>query len=167
MGTWRIKSTSKNRGLYKNGERMGSDDLLMDALIKGLKPIGWIIVKKTEAEKYIKKTVDNGLKYSINPHFWNTHCEIGLANKGTLADCFNFYNLIQTYSLFSEALGYDIITEQDKEWLNNMFKLQLSDFICGFDYSSSSKHDCENILTGLLLGYPIESTVAFMDYKVS
>lgn len=54
-----------------------------------------------------------------------------------------------------------------KKWLNSMFSLELSDFICGFDYAYSCKRNCENVLTGLILGYPIESTVALMNYNIS
>lgn len=151
----------------ENGESTGSDDLLIDAVIDGLKPIGFIVVEKSEACKYIKKAIDKGIEYYVNPHFKEDYCEIGLANRGKLRDHFNFDNLIETYDLFSNALGYDLILQDDKEWLSHMFSLELSDFICGFDYSRSGKNDCENVLTGLLLGYPIESTVAFMDYNVS
>lgn len=151
----------------EEGKRLGSNDLLVDAVVKGLKPIGFIVVEETEVNKYIKKAIDNGLKYSINPHFWDDHCEIGVANIGKLEERFNFDNLIEAYSLYSKDLGYEVITEGEKEWLYGMAKLQLSDFICDFDYSSSEKSICEHILTGLLLGYPIESTVALIDYNIS
>lgn len=151
----------------EDGTRLGNDDLLIDAVISGHKPIGFIIVKKTEIDKYIKKAAENNLKYSINPHFWEGHCEIGLANRGRIEDYFNIDNLIEVYDLYSKALGYELISQKDKEWLNKIFKVRLSDFICGFEYAKSNKSDCEHILTGLLLGYPIESTVALIDYKIN
>lgn len=150
----------------QNGERIDTDDLLLDAVISGLKPIGFIVVEKTEVNKYIKKAIDNRLKYSINPHSWDGHCEIGLANEGKLEEHFDFDKLIEAYDLFSKALGYELIEEDEREWLYSMAKLPLSDFICGFDYLNSAKASGEHILTGLLLGYPIESTVAFMDRQV-
>jgi hypothetical protein len=151
----------------RKGELICTDDLLIEAVISGLKPIGFLMVEKTEVSKYIKKAIDNGLKYSINPHCQDGYCEIGLANKGKLEDYINFSNLLEAYSLFSNALGYELIEEDEREWLYSMAKLQLADFICGFNYLKNGKSDCEDILTGLLLGYPIESTVAFMDGKVS
>lgn len=150
----------------EDGKRLGSNELLIDAVIKGLKPIGFIVVKKTEADKYIKRVIDKGLKYSVKPHFWDGFCEIGIANIGKLEEHFDFDKLIEAYDLFSKALGYELIEEDEREWLYSMAKLQLSDFICGFDYLSSEKSTGGDILTGLLLGYPIESTVACLDGQV-
>lgn len=153
--------------LAEDGQCTGSNDLLIEAVIDGVKPIGFIVVKESESYKYIKKAVDNGIKYSVNLHFMDGYCEIGLANSGSLKEHFNFDNLIEAYDLFSDVLEYDLISQDDKEWLSQMFSLELSDFICGFDYAYSGKRNCENVLTGLILGYPIESTVALMDYNIS
>lgn len=152
--------------IAEDGKRLGSYDLLIEAVIKGLKPIGFIIVKESEVDKYIKMAVEGNLEYSINPHHWKNHCEIGLANRGKIEDYFNFNNLIELYDFYSKALGYEILSKQDKEWLRDKYKLQLSDFISGFEYSRSDKSNREDVLTGLLLGYPIESTVACIDYNV-
>lgn len=101
--------------LAEDGQSTGSDDLLIEEVIDGFKTIGFIVVKESESYKYIKKAVDNGIKYSVNPHFKEDYCEIGLANRGRLREHFNFDNLIEAYELFSSALGYNLISQYDKK----------------------------------------------------
>ena len=145
-----------------DGTYADKKEYLVDAVIAGLKPIGFIIVREDESEQIINKIKKNGLKYAINPHHWNGYCEIGIANHGKIKDNFDIEAVIESYRLVSKGLGYNLLTNEDEVKLRKISTSNLSDFISGFDYGNCEKKVFEDVLTGLLLGYPIESTVSFL-----
>ena len=41
---------------------------------------------------------------------------------------------------------------------------KISDYLQGFDYANEDKNESDQIITGLILGYPVYSTVSTMWY---
>lgn len=147
--------------LLENGEYAGSDNRLLEAVANGLKPIGFISVDKYNLEEMLEKVKQSGLHYEVSK-IWTGDYEIGLANQGKVKDYFDLTKLISSYRLYSDRLGYDLLTSKEEESLLETNEIELAYFIKDFDYASSKKKDWEHVLTGLLLGFPIESTVALL-----
>ncbi|WP_071396610.1 hypothetical protein [Bacillus tuaregi] len=147
--------------LLENGEYAGSNMRLFETVANGLKPIGFIIVKINDLEEMIDKVKQSGLRYEISK-IWTGDYEIGLANQGEVKKYFDLNKLVSSYRLYSDRIGYDLLTPKDEESLLEINELELAYFIKGFDYASSQKKNWEHVLTGLLLGFPIESTVALL-----
>ncbi|QGS68150.1 hypothetical protein CV093_04435 [Oceanobacillus sp. 143] len=107
------------------------------------------------------------LRYSISE---NNHSafpyEIGIANNGTMEELFDLASLVETYRLFSEKLGVNLLSLEEELVILNLKKWELSSFLNGFDYSSPFKTTVNHVLTGLILGYPIESTIAVLIGQV-
>ncbi|MGF7058675.1 hypothetical protein [Brassicibacter mesophilus] len=140
-------------------------DKLVEAVLTARKPIGFIVVEKAEVDTYIKKIEDKGVEYLVKPHFWEGHCEIGIANKGKIRELFDIEALLESYDLMSKSYGYSLIDQEDKEELNILFNKELSDFLTDYDYVNPIS-DAMFVLNGLILGYPIESTVAVITGNV-
>lgn len=81
-----------------------------------------------------------------------------LFHKGCLADFFDFDRIKAVY----DAHG---ILEIDWDWVAAQFQKPLSYFAneeeCGFSLQSGGRGGIA-VVTGLILGYPVESTVAFL-----
>ncbi|MEK3976193.1 hypothetical protein [Psychrobacillus sp. FSL K6-1267] len=151
--------------LLENGERSGSNERLLEAVNKGLKPIGFIIVNSKNIEIMVERVKLSGLHFEVSKQERDTY-EIGIANRGKVKDHFDLKKLISSYQLFSEHLGYDLLTSEEEEILLKTAELELNYFIKDFAYASCEKRKWEHVLTGLLLGYPIESTVSFLSGRI-
>ena len=91
-------------------------------------------------------------------HRWNL---MDISRKGKLSDYYNFDELNKYYS----SLGFPL-DWIDFDFFNDLFNSEIIDLINGskdFSYSFAGKFIEEDIITGLLLGYPIESTVSYIQ----
>lgn len=104
-----------------------------------------------EKYDYIDRSWNNG-PYRIN--------QIDFVRKGRLRDYFDLDEIIEFYELL--GLGWDYV---DTDRFMELFNADLLDLINdnkSFEYSSIYKTTAEDIITGLLLGYPLESTVGII-----
>ena len=81
---------------------------------------------------------------------------IDIVRKGSLSDYFDLKKVIKFYKLL--GLDWDYV---DLDRFNELFHADLIDLINGdkdYKYSDIYKDIAEIIITGLLLGYPLETT---------
>lgn len=143
-----------------DGTNAGANDELLQAVIDGLKPVGFIITDKPEI--YINKAMKSQCKYTINNVAWlQNYKEVAIANGGKLKDNFDLNSLIESYRSMSREVGWNLLTKEDESRLLSKGNCDLSDFLVDWDYANP-KSNYDLALTGLLLGFPIESTVAIM-----
>lgn len=89
-------------------------------------------------------------------------CEIGFANQGVTSDLFDIDTHIESYRMLNDGVPYSLITEADLKEFETISRKRLSDF---FDYDYA--HPCtavESLKVGFILGYPIESTFAVINW---
>lgn len=115
-------------------------------------------IRKVKQSDLIWKVSDNS-----HPLF---EYEIGVANQGKVKDHFDLDKLLESYRIFSEKLGYDLLSKEEEGKILKYNDLDLSYFLDGYDYGDPWKKSHNHVLTGLILGYPIESTVALLTGKI-
>ena len=90
--------------------------------------------------------------------------------KGKLRDYFNFEEIIEHYNkltnVFNNDEFYDV--EENLRELKHAFNYDIKDLIIGkfkgYDWCSPDDcYDWQFVLTGLLLGYPLESTASIIN----
>ena len=104
-----------------------------------------------ERYDYLDKSWDNG------PYRFHL---IDLVRKGSLSDYYKLEGIINFYELL--GLSWEYV---DMDRFNELFNANLFDLIDGsknYEYGSICKTLAEDIITGLLLGYPLESTVGII-----
>jgi len=87
-----------------DGKWFGSNERLVEYVLDKKKPMGFIVIKESEIDKFIQM-VEGKLNYKIKPHFWEGYVEMGIANRGKIGDFFNIERLIQSYQILSEKNG--------------------------------------------------------------
>lgn len=149
-----------------DGTELGYEDII-DAVIAGTKPIGFVVGSKSKIEEYAKLVEKTGLPYCINDkhrtdYFGQKYYELGIANNGTLGENFVLEALIQSYRVLSTAYGtkYTALSESDEITLRRLSNKKLESFLKGYDYAKISQSNLELVITGLILGYAVESTFA-------
>lgn len=152
--------------INEQSQAFDKDDLF-NAVLTGKKPIGFIVDTKEKVELYAKMADEKGLKYRIKPnatkdYFQNEYDEVGIANQGTLAENFDIEALIISYRVMSEKFssGFKLLDEDDENKLRVLAKKSLSDFLSDYDYANP-KSNLDVVVTGLILGFAIESTFSF------
>jgi hypothetical protein len=150
--------------LLENGDNAGSEMRLFEAVANGLKPIGFIIVN-SNLEVIVESVKESGLHNRISMNS-SGYYEVAISNQGKVKDHFDLNKLICSYRLYSEKLGYDILQSEDEKKLMETNELELAFFLKDFEYANSQKQNWEHVLTGMLLGFPIESTVALIDGRI-
>lgn len=155
-----------------DGTKLGDEDII-NAVIAGTKPIGFVVGSKSKIEEYAKLVEKTGLPYCINDthrtnFFGQKYYELGIANNGTLGDDFDLEALIQSYRVLSEAYGtkYTALSENDEIALRRLSNKKLESFLKGYDYAKISQSNSELVITGLILGYAVESTFACITERV-
>lgn len=134
-----------------------SDEALLEGVLCGKKPIGYIVDNKEKIDSYIAKIENTGLKYKVTPREDGINFDLGISNVGIINELFDIAKLIESY----ELMGVYIYPKL-KEQLLEVSKKDLSEilYLEGYTIYSSVKTDFELILTGLILGYSVKSTVA-------
>ncbi|MCG7380050.1 hypothetical protein MH215_23940 [Paenibacillus sp. ACRSA] len=152
---------------FSNGEQTDTYDRLFDAVRTGLKPTGFWPLTSEELEATLQKLKQTDLiwKVTINDHPYFQY-EIGVAIKGKMKDHFDMNKLTASYQLFSKKLGYDLLSKKDEDIILSYEDVDLAWLLEGFDYGDPGKKNHARVLTGLILGYPIESTVALLTGRI-
>ena len=151
-----------------NGWRY-DEEYLLTAVQKHKKLVADINVETDSPDKAIvEKTVESwnldldGCNLFISPDYVKGHkvywWSVIVARKGTLNDFFDMDEIISAYSLQEMKL--------DREELQEYFSVPLIDLFAhkkkDFDFANPRTVP-ECVITGLGLGYPLESTVSFIQ----
>jgi len=139
----------------------------LQRVIDGMKTMGFYDTfddKKFECWKKIVK--DSGLPYMVFSKEENNGLNgIGISIKGTFGENFNLQDLMHDYKLYfnaCEAFRFEpnnSVRNKLIKFIKNLKDVEISSYL-SFDYSNETKTDEDDILTGLILGYPVETTVA-------
>jgi len=146
------------------------DKYLYTAVQNHKKLVATITVETDSPDKtVVEKTVENWnldlheCDLSISPdyvkngdvYWWS----VIVARKGTLNDFFDMEEITSAYSLQGMEL--------DREELQEYFSVPLIDLFVhremGFDFNNP-RRTVKSVITGLAFGYPLESTVSFIQY---
>lgn len=142
-----------------DGQQFDTNERLIKYVLNGKKPMGFILIEESEIDKFIQM-VEGKLEYKIVPHFWEGHVEMGVANIGKITDFFDIELLIQSYQILSEKMGEDPFELYAYE-LRDIASCELKDF---FDYDYANPiYPIDCMIVGLILGFPVESTFAFLN----
>lgn len=144
-----------------NGAQVYTQENLFETVLSGLKPMAFLFVREEDTDRFIDRAKDKDLLYTINPHSFEGYCEVAVAQKGRIKDHFNLNDLIESYRIMSRRCGFELLTREEEDYILAKSDSKLSDFIRGFDYGNPVTN-VDFVLTGLLLGYPIESTFAIL-----
>lgn len=133
---------------------------VIERVIKGLKPMGIFVT--TEVQKWESVCKKSGLPYLIAPNHFTTedHFDIGISCKGTFDENFDLQNLIIDYMEYSDKVKISLPAEEIGAYILSLKDIQISSYLTS-DYANPNT-DQELIVTGLILGYPIETTVSIM-----
>jgi len=171
-------------------KNLGTHELLLETVLANKKPIGFIVCYKDEVDKFINriKEVNNNIQdknkqfiYHINTMpAWNKYVgpntfvltervELAVACPGKVKEYFDLDKLIKSYELFHNKYKQfrkikndeRLLDEEDVHDILELKEHYLSDFLTDWDYANPHT-DFEVIKTGLLLGYPIESTFSII-----
>lgn len=146
---------------YEDGSRADTNELLIQSVINKEKPIGFVFVNNKDKEMLINKIEKSALTYIVNNSCQEGYYEIGVANHGTIKDNFDINALIESYKLYGEKINFKFITEEIEFSLRSLSEKKLSDFLQDYDYANPSSI-IDLIVTGLILGYAVESTMAII-----
>lgn len=142
-----------------DGTPFDTAERLVQYVVTGRKPMGFIVVEEKDKDKYIDMVGDS-VDYKVLPHWLDNHCEIGFANRGLLGDLFDVDGMVESYMLLNQ-MTFSNITELDLKLFGGIKKKRLQDF---FDYDYAHPRTTVDELTvGCILGYPLESTFAFSN----
>jgi len=139
----------------EDGKCISGYDNLFQAVLNGLKPIGFSLIKTEEVDRYVKKAQDrNIIVNATKKHDWiEDRYWVGTANQGTIKDNFDLDALVSSYKIMGIEYGIEELFEYGER--------ELSSFLIDFDYAHPSGM-VEYALNGLILGYAFESTVALL-----
>ncbi len=132
---------------------------ILRRVIKGLKPMGDIVDKIAEIREISNKAESAGLEYSIIPHFLKDHREITFCKDGKFEELFDVEALFSDYSKYYFAI-FKKIQGEYQAVASKIANRRLSDFL-DFNVGTPGM-ESDLIITGLILGYPIWSTVSVM-----
>ncbi|MGQ4666681.1 hypothetical protein ACUIJN_12760 [Metabacillus halosaccharovorans] len=142
-----------------DGQQFDTNERLIEYVLKKQKPMGFIVVEKSKIDRFIQM-VEGNLDYKIMPHFREDYVELGFANIGKIGDLFDIEQLICSYQILNEKMGFEL-NESNATKLRKITDCEFKDF---FDYDYANPNymiDC--MIVGLILGFPVESTFAFLN----
>lgn len=145
-----------------NDKDLSSDGDLIDAVIAKRKPIGFALFESDQLQAQVEKVTTAGLPYKVEPHDrLSGHTWLGVSQQTTLAETFDLLAWLESYSLMSSAAKTILLTKSDETAFWSLKDRPLSSWLTGWDYANPVTNR-DLALTGLLLGYAIESTVSIM-----
>ena len=133
-------------------ENTREDEMVVNRVAKGLKPAGFNVGSRERCEMLEEIARNAGLVTRLhkNPHV-SEYFELGVARKGTFGDTFNLEAVESDYDAW--GIHEDIVKE--------LSRVEFSDLLVDFDYANVESN-LEWIETGLLLGYPMETTASIL-----
>ena len=137
------------------------ESYLLTAVQEGKKLVSGIYFRsQRELDDYKENLSDEYLHFCRPPMTNGPHTVyyIDVAKDGSVSEFINIDDVMSIY----EKLG---ITNFDKKLLSELLTLPLYDLISSetFDYGSPKRPE-EFIITGLMLGYPLESTAWLLEH---
>lgn len=142
---------------YCGGWACGNESYLYNAVQNGTKLFASIVHHKDEHFESSDEIVVN-----TKPHKRIAdHCETTISRKGTLSD---YYDLVAVAKHY-KRLGFRFTTEEMVNFLHWGHHVDISVFgtdEAPFEYWNAKTLE-ELIFTGLLLGYPLESTASIIE----
>jgi hypothetical protein len=112
-----------------------------------------------EMSRYVHNLDKN--KYTFVEFYTNDGtreiCELNVARKGSLSDYYELYDILDFYSAMDFPLG-KINPRRFEEFFNCEIRYLLNGDM-GFNYRNNLRVE-DYMITGLLLGYPLESTIS-------
>ena len=145
----------------ENNERIYSDDALLEAVLKKKKPIGYVGLKDGFLEKV--KDVPHHIEHFEHGN-WN-RTELGVANHGTFGELFDLDALVKSYQLMEQKTNISILTDTMIDRIYRLRNEQVSEYLHAYD-CANPRSDYEFMLTGLTLGFPLESTFALLTGNI-
>lgn len=129
-------------------------------VIKGLKPMGFLVT--TEIDQCVHFCKKSGLPYNIIHSHRPTknHHIIGISCKGTFDQNFNLQDLIADYINYASNVKTSLPIKKIENFILSLKNIEVASYLTS-DYANPNT-DQKLIVTGLILGYPIETTVSIM-----
>ena len=134
---------------------------IIEDVLHKKKPIGFALIDNDKIPFIIKRIEKAGYPYSIEPHETFPSSFIGICQPLTFGKAFNIKKFLKSYKLFANAAHVTLLNKKDGQFFLSKLDTPLSYWLKDWDYANPVTHQ-DLALTGLLLGYPIESTVAIM-----
>ncbi len=132
----------------------GADNrALVERVIHGQKPAGFIKGDLALLKGF--EMMAKNARLATHLHADGNQFELGIARQGTCAETFDLDALERDYN----NMGIIVSVKQ-------YATMKLSDFLLDWDSTSPSDEPTHAAITGLLLGYPVESTVALLTGNV-
>ena len=146
---------------------VNSDTVLIERVANKQKPMGFISTFTEKVDKLLGLIDNTNLEVMVRPSKYRSdQVEIAIANQGKLNDLFDLSSLMEDYIAYQNATGrirkiedhtcYSVVPEE----IYRFAEYELKDFF-SFDYVNHLE-DWDIMITGLILGYPIETTVSIM-----
>jgi hypothetical protein len=151
----------------KHGGCVDSNDRLIEAVYSKLKPIGFTFYWKKNREilnRCLELCNQYDLEYYLgDSHYNDQQYELSFCLKNRTAVSFinSPDSIFDTYS----KLGYAVDANIKNRVLEDI-RIPLKDYLHSWDYSRNGKGDSSNISTGIILGYPIQSTYCYMMGRI-
>lgn len=160
---WNLFYCGGFRIIGPKDEIYSSCDYLADDMIAKLKPIGFIMCKKKNLKKTLKKLTVQHLLTNVSKVNTLFGYEIAVCQNTTFGEAFDVKAFIKSYEIMQLRADCKVFTKSDKKYFKSLKNIPLSHWLADWDYANP-KTNRELMLTGLLLGYPIESTFDRMCY---
>jgi len=161
-------------GFYLFGHYSIDNKYILNQVVYRAKPMGFISGDtleelkpyEDEAKKHelAFQYIDNDKNGVNDEENGGNRYEIGCCVKGTFSELFDLAALAEDYRRYlqyrSETKDYDL------SFIGELAHRRLEEFLT-FDYGREPKSYRDDIITGLILGYPIETTAAYFTDSVT
>jgi len=139
-------------------EDLSSDINLVKDIVNGLKPMGFAFIRPEQLEECKRLLEKSKLKYFIThdslPNGYKYY-NIAMCQDITFGEAFDVEAFLKSYKNMQTSIGYSF--ELDEGYFRFLKNYRLSHWLKDWNYAHP-RDTTELMLTGLLLGYPIEST---------
>jgi len=135
---------------------------ILNRVIQGLKPVGDIVDEDHNIERFKQIAEKEGLTFSVYPHSWKGHKSITICRDGKFNEIFDIEALFSDYCKYFLAI-FKKTKGRYQDFRRRIASCKLSNFL-DFDIGYPNSFS-DVIITGLILGYPVWSTVAVMWMK--
>lgn len=145
-----------------NDVDLSTNEELIDAVIAKKKPIGFASLFDEKLQPFVDKVKSTGLPYHVKASgFRPGHYFLGVCQTTTFGETFNITLWLMSYTLMSHAANTILLDKSDVEFFLSLKDKPLSFWLKDWNYAHAHSNR-DLALTGLLLGYSIESTVSIM-----
>ena len=177
--TYLLKGRSYNSFVYPSITRKFSSPLINDynlyfrdtcpgktydecitRVLENKKPMGFIH-EDNDFVAMVQEPVDHIRALTGRKVYSESGIEVGYSITGTFGEAFDMDALKTDYSNFLIAADQEYLLDRVSEFISSLKGREISSFLTGYDYANPKSPE-DFILTGLLLGYPIETTFSII-----